>query len=226
MLNRESEYLRKILEREEIPIVSKKKNDYIMLQGFEMRDVYILKEGCVKISNKLYNGREWNIRYVLGIDFVSLLEEELNDVCVSLFDVRVESECAYFYRLPRRKFMGWLEDDLYMSRIVSNFYKRRLKDNVKSFSEIVVSDKKGALCAKLYHLVELFGSLKEEGVLIDFPVTNEVLADFCGISEKSSVSRLLRNLVVEGVIKREEERKILVYQPEYLKSYVVGKEER
>ena len=40
----------------------------------------------------------------------------------------------------------------------------------------------------------------KKGILIDFQVTNDVIAGFCGISTRNSVNRILRGLREQNVI--------------------------
>ncbi len=39
------------------------------------------------------------------------------------------------------------------------------------------------------------------GILIDFNITNEDIAGFCGISTRNSVNRIIHDLKEEGVVK-------------------------
>ena len=46
-----------------------------MYYGLEQQDTYVLKEGIVKTSIILRDGREFNISYIKGPDIISLLNE-------------------------------------------------------------------------------------------------------------------------------------------------------
>lgn len=90
------EYVVELLEEKNVSVVSRRKHSYIMYQGIESEYLYVLKEGVVKLSSILRNGREFNITYVCEPDFVSLLEEEQLDGVSALFNVRIESDEATF----------------------------------------------------------------------------------------------------------------------------------
>ena len=77
----------------------------------------------------------------------------------------------------------------------------------------------GAVCAFLYTLVHQFGKEHKNGWLIDFPVTNEDIAGFCGISTRNSVNRILHNLKEQGIIDIQNQ-KILVMDMLYMQQYV------
>lgn len=61
----------------------------------------------------------------------------------------------------------------------------------------------------------------KEGILIDFQITNDDIAGFCGISTRNSVNRILRGLRENGVISVENQ-KILIKDKEYLEQYMQG----
>ena len=213
------EYLLRLLEEKEVNIVTQRRHSYVMYQGIESDYVYILKEGVAKISNIMRDGREFNIAYVTEPDFVSLLEEKQENGISALFNVRVESEEASFYRVQRQEFWKWVMSDLTLFRIVDDFYQRRLAMNLELLQKMTVNGKKGAVCACINSLINEFGIMKRNGILIDFPVTNEDIAGFCGISTRNSVNRIIRDLKTEEIIDIIDNR-IMVYNSEYFEDYI------
>ncbi len=213
------EYLLRLLEEKEVKVVTQRRHSYVMYQGIESDYVYILKEGVAKISNIMRDGREFNIAYVTEPDFVSLLEEKQENGISALFNVRVESEEASFYRVQRQEFWKWVMSDLTLFRIVDDFYQRRLAMNLELLQKMTINGKKGAVCACINSLINEFGIKKRNGILIDFPVTNEDIAGFCGISTRNSVNRIIRDLKTEEIIDIIDNR-IMVYNSEYFEDYI------
>ncbi len=213
------EYLLRLLEEKEVNVVTQRRHSYVMYQGIESDYVYILKEGVAKISNIMRDGREFNIAYVTEPDFVSLLEEKQENGISALFNVRVESEEAIFYRVQRQEFWKWVRSDLTLFRIVDDFYQRRLAMNLELLQKMTINGKKGAVCACINSLINEFGIKKRNGILIDFPVTNEDIAGFCGISTRNSVNRIIRDLKMEEIIDIIDNR-IMVYNSEYFEDYI------
>ena len=213
------EYLLRLLEEKEVNVVTQRRHSYVMYQGIESDYVYILKEGVAKISNIMRDGREFNIAYVTEPDFVSLLEEKQENGISALFNVRVESEEASFYRVQRQEFWKWVRSDLTLFRIVDDFYQRRLAMNLELLQKMTINGKKGAVCACINSLINEFGIKKRNGILIDFPVTNEDIAGFCGISTRNSVNRIIRDLKTEEIIDIIDNR-IMVYNSEYFEDYI------
>lgn len=213
------EYLLRLLEEKEVNVVTQRRHSYVMYQGIESDYVYILKEGVAKISNIMRDGREFNIAYVTEPDFVSLLEEKQENGISALFNVRVESEKASFYRVQRQEFWKWVMSDLTLFRIVDDFYQRRLAMNLELLQKMTMNGKKGAVYACINSLINEFGIKKRNGILIDFPVTNEDIAGFCGISTRNSVNRIIRDLKTEEIIDIIDNR-IMVYNSEYFEDYI------
>lgn len=146
-----------------------------MYYGLEQQDTYVLKEGIVKTSISLRDGREFNISYIKGPDIISLLKDEVSQYTSAPFNVRIESETATFYR----------------TKLTEAIFKQQL---------MTMNSKNGAVCAFIYQLIPIFGRKVKKGILIDFQVTNDDIAGFCGISTRNSVNRILRGLREQNVI--------------------------
>ena len=212
-------YLFNLLEEKNIPIIHPRKHSYIMHQGIESEYIYILKKGVAKLSNILRDGREFSTFYVTDTDFVSLLEsKDHGNINTSVFSVRVETSDTYFYKVPRKKLDEWVNEDNCLSNIIGNFYKRRLIHNIEVHKRMSVNGKKGAVYACLSIMVDYFGIKKTEGILIDFKLTNDDIAGFCGISTRNSVNRILHDLKEGGIIKIVD-KKILITNFEFLEDY-------
>lgn len=146
-----------------------------MYYGLEQQDTYVLKEGIVKTSIILRDGREFNISYIKGPDIISLLKDEVSQYTSAPFNVRIESETATFYR----------------TKLTEAIFKQQL---------MTMNSKNGAVCAFIYQLIPIFGRKVKKGILIDFQVTNDDIAGFCGISTRNGVNRILRGLREQNVI--------------------------
>lgn len=211
-------YLLELLEKQKIKVIHPKKRTYIMYQGLKSEDIYILKSGVAKLTNVLKDGREFSTFYVTDVDFVSLLEENKYDTDTSVFTVRVETQDSYFYKLPRKLLEQWQKEDIIFANIITDFYKRRLLHNIDVHKRMSVNGKKGAVCACLGIMVDYFGIQKREGILLNFHLTNEDIASFCGISTRNSVNRILHDLKNRGIISIIN-NKIIIHDLKFLDNY-------
>lgn len=219
----EENYLVTFLEKQNAPIIKKKKHMYLAYHGLEESYTYVLKEGVVKTSIILKDGREFNLAYITPIDIVSLLKDEVSNYTSAPFNVRVETEEASFYRIPRIKFWEYVKEDRRLQDYIREYYRKKLSENIESLQYMTMNGKKGAVCAFIYKLMKQFGVETTQGILIDFTVTNEDIAAFCGISTRNSVNRIIHDLKEEGVVSIQNQ-KILVLDKGYLEDFT-GREE-
>ena len=214
-----SNYLTKFLEEKEVPTITKKRHTYLTYYGLEQQDTYVLKEGVIKTSIILRDGREFNISYIKGPDIISLLKDEVSQYTSAPFNVRIESETATFYRIPRVLFWEYVNQDSKLQDYVNSYYRNKLAEAIFRQQLKTMNGKNGAVCAFIYQLISLFGREVNNGILIDFQVTNDDIAGFCGISTRNSVNRILRGLREENVITMVNQ-KIVVLDKDYLKQFI------
>ena len=214
-----SNYLIKFLEEKDVPTVTKKRHTYLTYYGLEQQDTYVLKEGVIKTSIILRDGREFNISYIKGPDIISLLKDEVSQYTSAPFNVRIESDTAVFYRIPRVLFWEYVNQDTNLQDYVNSYYRNKLSEAILRQQLMTMNGKNGAVCAFIYSLIPLFGRKLKDGIIIDFQVTNDDIAGFCGISTRNSVNRILRGLREENNITMVNQ-KILILDEDYLKQFI------
>ena len=214
-----SEFVLDFFEGKNLATIEKKKYSYLMIDGHDQEDIYILKDGIVKTSIILSDGREFNIMYLKGFDILSLLKDEVKKVTSASFHIRIESGTAVFYRVNRKLFSKFLSENEALRDYVDTYYRKRLSESIYRQQLMTMNGKNGAVCAVIYYLVGLFGRKVKKGIFIDLQVTNDDIAGFCGVSTRNSVNRILRGLRQQGVITMVY-HKILVLDVDYLKRYL------
>lgn len=214
-----SNYLIKFLEEKDVPTVTKKRHTYLTYYGLEQQDTYVLKEGVIKTSIILRDGREFNISYIKGPDIISLLKDEVSQYTSAPFNVRIESDTAVFYRIPRVLFWEYVNQDTNLQDYVNSYYRNKLSEAILRQQLMTMNGKNGAVCAFIYSLIPLFGRKLKDGIIIDFQVTSDDIAGFCGISTRNSVNRILRGLREENIITMVNQ-KILILDEDYLKQFI------
>ncbi|MFQ7236855.1 MAG: Crp/Fnr family transcriptional regulator, partial [Enterococcus hulanensis] len=182
--------------------------------------VYILKSGVIKTSVISKDGREFNLEYINDLEVVSLLKDEYSQFIDAPFNIRVESEKAELYQIDRVEFWKDINQNFELQIYVKNYYRERLLKSMKRTQQMLMNGKFGAVCTQIYDLYDKFGVEFQEGVLIDFVVTNEEIAHFCGINAASSVSRIMHDLKSCGAIKMID-RKIFIKNIELIKDNII-----
>lgn len=212
--------LEKYLADSDFPVIVKEKKKYLMYEGLQDRYVYILKDGIIKTSVISRDGREFNLRYITGLEIVSLLKDEYSQFIDAPFNIRVESEKAELYQIDRVQFWKDINQNHQLQLYVKDYYRVRLLYAMKKLQQMLMNGKFGAVCTQLYDLYESFGVETKEGILIDFVVTNEEIAHFCGIASASSVNRMMQQLKDLGAIELKN-RKILIKNLEIIKENII-----
>ncbi|MCI1965402.1 MAG: Crp/Fnr family transcriptional regulator [Oscillospiraceae bacterium] len=196
----DAEYLLFFLQKKYAPVVRKARHTYLTYYGVEQQYTYVLKKGVVKTSIIMRDGREFNIAYLKAPDIISLLRDEVSQYTTAPFNVRVETEHADFYEVERVAFWKFVNHDTRLQNYVKDYYRNRLAESIHCQRIMTMNGKKGAVCGFLLLLNDRFGVAVPGGRLIDFTVTNEDIAGFCGISTRNSVNRILHELKENGVI--------------------------
>ncbi|MEQ7171620.1 Crp/Fnr family transcriptional regulator [Enterococcus innesii] len=212
--------LRDYLEKQAIPVVIRKKKSYLTYEGIPDRYVYILKKGIIKTSVVTHEGREFNLRYLTDFEIVSLFKDESSQEVEAPFNVRVESEEAELYKIVRDQFWADVNRDRLLQDYVKEYYRRNLMDTMKKMQQMLMNGKFGAVCTQINELYETFGIQTTDGVLIDFEVTNEEIARFCGITSASSVNRMMQKLRESGALKSVD-RKLLVTDIDFIRENII-----
>ncbi len=108
MVLNDVEFLISFLEERHVPIITKKRHTYLTYHGLEEHYTYILKNGVIKNSIILQDGREFNLSYITQPDVISLLRDEVSKYTDQPFNVRVESDEAKFYQIDRVTFWNYV----------------------------------------------------------------------------------------------------------------------
>lgn len=203
----DSRILSNYIDEHSFPVVVKKKKKYLIYEGLQDKYVYVLKKGVIKTSVISKDGREFNIEYINGLEIVSLLKDEYSQFIDAPFNIRVESDEAELYKINRVEFWRHINSNLELQNYVKDYYRIRLLRSMKKMQQMLMNGKFGAVCTQLYELYDMFGVVVEgKGILIDFVVTNEEIARFCGIASASSVNRMMQQLKELGAIEVKNRR--------------------
>lgn len=216
----EKQVLQDYLDSHSFPVVVKSKKKYLMYEGLQDSSAYILKKGIIKTSVISHDGREFNLRYITGLEIVSLLRDEYSKFIDAPFNIRVESQTAELYQIDRVQFWKDINQSPQLQNYVKEYYRVNLLQSMKKMQQMLMNGKFGAVCTQLYELYELFGVKINEGYLIDFVITNEEIAHFCGITSASSVNRMMQQLRESGAITIQH-RKILIKNLDAIKENMV-----
>ena len=217
----DSAFLVKFLEERRTPIIKKKYHSYLSYRGIKEDYIYILKEGVVKTSVIMRDGREFNFSYLKATDIVSLLRDEVSNYTDSPFNVRVETAEASFYRIPRVKFWTFVKEKKELQDYVRDYYRNKLSESMESQQYIDDEWKKKAsvLFSPTKAMQLVWGGAGTMVSWLILNITNEDIAGFCGISTRNSVNRILNELKREGVLDIRQQ-KIVILDIERIEEFI------
>jgi len=193
-----------------------KKGTYLFQEGMEAEELYLILSGKVQISKVTKDGRELALR-ICG----------QNDIC---------GELTLFTESPRYLLSALLLEDAEIVAIKKEIIEKEIFQNPSlafefmkwmsdhfrktqtKFRDLVLNGKKGALFSTLIRMTNSYGVKQSDGILIDLPLTNQELANFCGTSREST-NRILNDLKREEVISTKK-GKIIIHDLDFLKTEI------
>ena len=193
-----------------------KKGTFLFREGQEAKEMYIILSGKVQISKMNAEGKELNLRLCKENDIVGELTlftvgprylfnaKVMNDCEVAAINIENLEQALFNNSKLAYQFMKWMND--------------HIRKTITKFRDLVLHGKKGALYSTLIRLCNSYGILKEDGIHISVPLTNQDLANYCGTA-RESVSRMLGELRDEGIISIDR-KKIIIHDLHFLKQEI------
>ncbi|MCM3602383.1 Crp/Fnr family transcriptional regulator [Robertmurraya korlensis] len=192
------------------------KNTFIFQEGMEAEEMYVILSGKVQISKITSDGRELSLRICGKNDICGeltlfthspkylLSARVLEDAEIAAINKDVLEREIFRNSTLALEFLKWMSD---------HFRKTQTK-----FRDLVLNGKKGALYSTLIRMTNSYGVEVQNGILIDLPLTNQELANFCGTSREST-NRILNELKKEKIISIKKS-KIIVHNLQYLRDEI------
>ncbi|MFC7784722.1 MULTISPECIES: Crp/Fnr family transcriptional regulator [unclassified Rossellomorea] len=178
-----------------------KKGSFLFQEGRPAHELYLIKSGRVQISKVIPDGRELSLRICSSHDVIGELTLFSKDAYYMLSAKMLEN--TEIYALPKEVFEEKLSNNSNLTIQWLKWIQIQNQQNQTKFRDLILHGKKGALYSTLIRMSNSYGKTVEKGILIDFPLTNQELANFCG-SSREVVNRLLSELKKENVLVSEK----------------------
>ncbi|HAQ07167.1 MAG TPA: Crp/Fnr family transcriptional regulator [Bacillus bacterium] len=197
-------------------IIRLKKGTFLFREGQEAKEMYIILSGKVQISKMNAEGKELNLRLCKENDIVGELTlftvgprylfnaKVLEDVEIAAVNIENLEQTLFNNSKLAFQFLKWMND--------------HIRKTITKFRDLVLHGKKGALYSTLIRLSNSYGILREDGIHITVPLTNQDLANYCGTA-RESVSRMLGELRDGGIISIDR-KKIIIHDLQFLKQEI------
>ncbi|MDF1507409.1 Crp/Fnr family transcriptional regulator [Robertmurraya sp. DFI.2.37] len=192
------------------------KGTFLYQEGMTANEVYIIISGKIQISKISADGRELSLRIC-----------STNDIC---------GELSIFTHSPKYMLNALVIDDAEIAAVKKDTLEKEMLRNGSlafefmkwmsdhsrktqtKFRDLVLNGKKGALYSTLIRMTNSYGVHLSDGILIDLPLTNQELANFCGTSREST-NRILNELKRENIISVAK-GKIVIHDLQFLKDEI------
>lgn len=173
------------------------KGNYLFQEGQKAEELFIIINGKIQISKMVPDGRELTIRMCSTDELIG----EIPLFCSSskyMLDAKIveDGEVAVIYKRDLEK---KLSEDHSLSLQFMKWLNGQHRRNQTKFRDLILHGKKGALYSTLIRLSNSYGIVREQGIVIDQPLTNQEIANFCGTSREVA-NRLLSELRKSHVI--------------------------
>ncbi|MCX8000958.1 MAG: Crp/Fnr family transcriptional regulator [Anoxybacillus mongoliensis] len=192
------------------------KGEYIFREGETTNELYIVCKGKVQLSKMTEEGRELLLRICeQGDAFGEIVPFQLTCTCTVSAKTMETGTLAVIHKQQLEEKL--LTDHAFALRFMQwiHLQLQRMQTKIR---DLILHGKKGALYSTLIRLTNSYGVETDNGILIDFPMTNQELANFCG-SAREVVSRLLKELKELGIISVEK-GKITIHDVQFLKDEI------
>ncbi|MEW9671976.1 Crp/Fnr family transcriptional regulator [Ammoniphilus sp. 3BR4] len=193
-----------------------RKGTYLFQEGREAKELYLIRSGRIQISKITPDGRELTLRICSKDDIVGELTL-FTDHAKYLLNAKVleNGEVAVINKED-------LEQKLFENPALAFEFMKWMSDHFRrtqtKLHDLVLHGKKGALFSTLIRMSNSYGVQSEKGILIDIPLTNHELGNFCGIS-RETVNRMLSELRSKEILSVHKGR-ILIHDLNFLKQEI------
>lgn len=177
------------------------KGTFLFQEGSKAKELFLILKGKVQVSKIIPDGKELTLRMCKEGDiigetglFCSNQGQMLNAKVVEDGEVAV---------IHHHDLENALSKDQTLALEYMKWMNREHRKGQTKLRDLVLLGKKGALYSTLIRLSNSYGVRTKNGIVINTPLTNQALANFCGTS-REVVNRMLSELRKKGILSVEK----------------------
>jgi CRP-like cAMP-binding protein len=198
-------------------ILKIKKGTFLFQEGMPASELYLICSGKIQMTTTCSDGKEMCFRICSAGEIIGELTLFTSEPKYLLTAKAIEDgEVAVIEK-------DYLEEQLLLNPSLAFEYMQWLSNHIRrtqtKFRDLILHGKKGALYSTLIRMTNSYGvPLKDGSILIDLPLKNQDLANFCGTT-RESVNRMLNVLKKQGILSIKRS-KITIHNLDYLKNEI------
>ncbi|MGA8944006.1 MAG: Crp/Fnr family transcriptional regulator [Thermoactinomyces sp.] len=189
------------------------RNSTIFVEAQERTTIYFIQSGSIKITRVDNNGNE---------QVITLLQKGDMFPHVGFFDdspypgtAQTITDCKLL-AISIKDFDRLLNSNPQMAKSVMKIMARKILQLQSRLQVVISGDVHQKVVMSLLRLVQEYGIVKEDGILISIPLTHQDLANMLGMS-RESVNRVLNQLKKEKILNINR-KGILIYNLDSLEN--------
>ncbi|CAH0225867.1 Anaerobic regulatory protein [Peribacillus sp. Bi96] len=192
------------------------KGRFLFQESTLASDLYYILKGKVEVSKVVPDGRELTMRICSENDLVG--ETVLFSQNPKYMMNAKMLEDGTVAVISKESLEGKIASDSHLAVDMMTWLSALNRKNHAKFRDMFLHGKKGAFYSTLIRLSNSYGTVVEDGKVINLPFTNQELANFCGTS-REVVNRLLAHLRKNNIVSINKGH-ITILDVDYLKQEI------
>ncbi|GIN69978.1 Crp/Fnr family transcriptional regulator [Bacillus sp. J14TS2] len=192
------------------------KGEYAFQEGDQADFLFMIQSGKVQIGKITPDGREITFRICKPEDFICELPLFSDPAPFTVYAKMLETGTIQI--ISKKDLEEQLILQPHLSIEMLKLMNIQNQQNQSKFRDLVLHGKKGALYSTLIRLTNSYGIEQKDGIMIDLSLTNQELANFCGMT-REVVNRLLNELKKEKKLAIVDGH-IVIYDLSFLKQEI------
>lgn len=181
------------------------KNDIIYFSESEVKKIFIIKVGTVKICKEDANGKEIITELLTEGDIFGHINK--NIVRNEYAKVLSEQVKLCFFELPN--FMSVLENNPSLSINFTNAVNEKLISFQQKYEDLIYKDIDTRVLDFFKRYAQYHGKKKDNSIEMDMLLTHQDIADYTA-SSRQSVTTIINRLVEKGKIIYDGRKKVII----------------
>ncbi len=183
---------------QELPVGS-----FLFQEKEEVENIYLLLNGSLSIGRVHVKGKEFILKILSSEELI--MEYELFEQYPTYhFFAKTFSKCEVL-TIKRSHFEEFVLNEPRILAALSNYLSTRYIKSQMKCQDLIMNGKKGGLYSVLIRLCNSYGTVTEDGFLIDLPITHQELANLT-FGTREVIQRMLKELREKEVISYENQR--------------------
>lgn len=184
-----------------------KKGQILFLEGETMKNVYLIKQGKVKLSIANKEGNEKTVGYLGNNSIVGT--SSLFNEAKYMFNATVTSK-SFLFRFDREEFIQKVLRNEVLTQQIFKIMSLRIRILTNHVLDLSFNHSYKRLASALIEISETYGKVRPNGsVFIDFKITQREFSELIGTT-LVTVANHLKKLTDLGIIEKQNQQYIIL----------------